>query len=93
MLAGEPHRRSDCSFVAFSRVTTPVILGITMHSLRPASCLTCSCKRMPGQGLDPMHLGPAPWDLDLDLDLAPMEPPHHTLVKDKEHISVSFAAC
>lgn len=45
---------------------------------------------MPGQGLGPMRLGPAPWDLALDL--APMEPPRPTLVKDKERACVSFAA-
>lgn len=38
---------------------------------------------MPGQGPDPMHLGLAPWALDLDL--APMEPPHRTLVKGNTH--------
>lgn len=75
--------------MASSRVTTLVILGITMHSLLLASCLTCYCKRTPGQGRAPMRLGQAPWDLDL----APMEPPHHTPVKEKAHASISFAAC
>lgn len=88
MLTVEP-RRSDYSFIAFSRVTTPVITVIMMHSLRPASCLTCCCKRTQGQGQAPMRLGRAPWDLGL----APMEPPHHTLVKEKAHPGTSFAAC
>lgn len=81
--------RSDFLFIASSRVTTPVILEITMHSLLPASCLTCCCKRMPGQGRAPMPPGLAPWDLDL----APMEPPPHTLVTDKSDSSISSAAC
>lgn len=87
-LTAEP-RRPDYSFITFSRVTTPVILVITMHSLRPASCSTCCCKRTPGQGQAPMRLGRAPWDLDL----APMERPHHTLVKEKAHPGINFAAC
>lgn len=86
-LTVEP-RRSDYSFIAFSRVTTPVILVITMHSRRPASCLTCCCKRTPGRGQAPMRLGRAPWDLDLAL----MEPPHHTLVKGKAHPGISFCS-
>lgn len=84
-------RGLTCSFVAPSRATTPVILGITMHSLLPASCSTCCCRRMPGQALGPTRLGQAPWDLALDP--APMEPPRHTLVKDKVHTCASFAAC
>lgn len=35
-----------------------------------------------------MRLGRAPWDLAL----APMERPHHTLVKEKAHPGISFAA-
>lgn len=43
---------------------------------------------MPGQALGPTRLGPAPWDLALDP--APMEPPRHTLVKDKARTCASF---
>lgn len=44
---------------------------------------------MPGQGPAPMHLDlaqgsqVAPWDRDLDL--VPMEPPHH-MVREKSHM-------
>lgn len=79
----------DCQTFALNRVITPVILGTMMPSLHPVSCSTCCCRRMPGQGPapTPQALGQesleAPWDLDLDL--GPMEPPPHTLVKGESH--------
>lgn len=79
---------SKCLSFALFRVIIPVILGTMMPSLHPVSCLTCCCRRMPGQGPAPMHLDlaqesqAAPWDLDL----VPMEPPHHILVREKSHM-------
>lgn len=64
------------------RAATPVTLGTTMPSRRPASCWTCCCRKMPGQGPapTPRALGreslAAPWDLVL----VPMEPLPHIQV-------------
>lgn len=78
---------TDCRTFALIRAITPVTLGTMTPSLHPVSCLTCCCRRIPGQAPDPTSQGPdqgsleAPWDLDLDL--APMEPPPHTLVREE----------